>query len=356
MKCCTPGEKRSNSSRALAGFFVRMIMKLETRIERAALVAAVLCCAALYPVESAAQQSEIGSLQRSGPENYRIGAGDVLDVIVGNNDTLSRRGIRVSNQGMIQLAMLDNDVLAACRTERELADQIREKYRKYLLQPHINVAVKEFNSTPVAVIGAVNSPGRFQLQRPVRLLEMLTLVNGPSVAAGRTLQMIRNPRALVGCETPEQVEKDPDESELRVLALGETLKGSEEANPYVQSGDIIRIPDAEQAFIHGNIRNAMAINLKEPVTLSQAIVMAGGLAPDAAIEKIKIVRQEPGTGAKTTIVANLKEIRKQDSKDIFLQPNDLVEVPGPTGTKKFFKDILRTIVPTFTQLPFRVIP
>lgn len=349
-------EKHCNNLRAERESFLRMTMKLETRIKRAALFAALLCCAALYPVESAAQQVDTGSIGRSGPENYRIGAGDVLDVIVGNNDTLSRRGIRVSNQGMIQLAMLDNDVLAACRTERELADQIRERYRKYLVQPHINVAVKEFNSTPVAVIGAVNSPGRFQLQRPVRLLEMLTFVNGPSGAAGRTLQMIRSPRALVGCEVPEEVEREPDTDELLVLALNETLKGADEANPYVQAGDIIRIPDAEQAFIHGNVRNAMAINLKEPVTLSQAIVMAGGLAPDAEIEKIKIVRQEAGTGAKTTIVANLKEIRKQDSKDIFLQPNDLVEVPGPTGTKKIFKDILRTIVPTFTQLPFRVIP
>ncbi len=322
------------------------------------LVLAILCSAASFPISVAAQQSqETLSFQRSGyPENYRIGAGDVLDVIVDNNDALSRRGIRVNNQGMIQLAMLDTDVLAACRTERELADQIREKYKKYLLQPHINVAVKEFNSTPVAVIGAVNNPGRFQLQRPVRLLEMLTLVNGPSVAAGRTLQVIRNPRAIIGCERPEQVELDLDETELLVLALGETLKGSDEANPFVRSGDVIRIPDAEQAFIHGNIRNAMAINLKEPVTLTQAIVMAGGLAPDAQIEKIKIIRREAGSTAKKEIVVNLKEIRKQDSEDIFLQPNDLVEIPGPTGTKKVLKDILRTIVPTFTQLPLRVIP
>ncbi len=305
------------------------------------------CCLIIFPAGNAAQ---------SAPDIYRIGAGDVLDVLVSNNDALSRRGIRVNNRGMIQLAMLDTDILAACRTERELADDIRERYKKYLVQPHINVAVKEFNSTPVAVIGAVNSPGRFQLQRPVRLLEMLTFVNGPSVAAGRTLQMIRSPRALIGCESPEQVENDPDESELVVFALGDILKGSEEANPFVQSGDIIRIPDAEQAFIHGNIRNAMAINLKEPVTLSQAIVMAGGLARDAQIEKIKIVRREPGSTAKKEIIANLKEIRKQGSEDIFLQPNDLVEIPGPTGTKKIFNDIIRTIVPAITQLPLRVIP
>ncbi|HMJ09552.1 MAG TPA: polysaccharide biosynthesis/export family protein, partial [Pyrinomonadaceae bacterium] len=144
------------------------------RISEMSLIAAfgaVLMLSSMNAVFAQPEPQSEPTRTTSAPGNYKIGAGDVIDVTLDNNDTLSRRAIRVSNQGTIQLAMIDSDVVAACRTERELADQIRDRYKKYLLNPHVTVAVKEFNSNPVAVIGAVNGPGRFQLQRPVRLLE-----------------------------------------------------------------------------------------------------------------------------------------------------------------------------------------
>lgn len=285
------------------------------------------------------------------PENYRIGPGDVIDVVVGKNEVLSRAGVRVTNAGTIQLAMLDGDVPAACRTERELADEIRDKYKKYLLNPYVNVAVKEFNSTPIALIGAVNSPTRLQLQRPTRLLEVLTIGNGPSAAAGKSVQIIRNTNAY--CEQTVLKSNEKSADELITLPLAETLKGGEQANPFLQAGDIIRVVEAEQtqAYIVGNVKSAMTINLKEPVTLTQAVAMAGGTTPDAQIEKVKISRRMPNSLDKTDVFVNLKEIGKRKSEDVLLEPNDIVEVPGPSGSKKFLKDVFRAIVPTLTRIP-----
>lgn len=284
-------------------------------------------------------------------DNYRIGAGDVIDVIVGKNEVLSRAGVRVGNSGMIQLSMLDGDVPAACRTERELADEIREKYKKYLLNPYVTVAVKEFNSSPVALIGAVNTPVRVQLQRPMRLLEVITLGNGPGANAGRSVQIIRNSNYY--CEEKILKTSAKPSDELISFALAETLKGSELANPFVQSGDIVRVVEVEQtqAYIVGNVRTAMTINLKEPVTLTQAVAMAGGTTPDAQIEKVKISRQVPNSLDKTEVFVNLKEISRRKSEDVLLRPNDIVEIPGPTGSKKLLKDIFKTIVPSITRLP-----
>ena len=39
-------------------------------------------------------------------QNYRIGPGDLIDVVVSQSQQLTRTGVRVDNQGMIQLAML----------------------------------------------------------------------------------------------------------------------------------------------------------------------------------------------------------------------------------------------------------
>ena len=290
-------------------------------------------------------------------ENYKIGPGDVIDVIVSKNDILSRSGVRVSNLGTVQLAMMDADMPAACLTERQLADAVKEKYLKLMVDPYVNVAVREFNSNPVAVLGAVNSPGRFQLQRSIRLVELLTFVNGTSANAGRTAEILRNSRRP-RCEGTKFVVPDDGEDELVSVDLSDAFKGGEEANPVIIPGDIIRVSDAAQitAYILGNVRSSMAINLKEPVTLTQAIAMAGGTTSGAQLDKVKIRRLVPGTINRDEMIANVKEINLRKRDDILLLPNDIVDVPGPTGAKKFFGDLLKTIVPTITQLPVRVIP
>lgn len=289
--------------------------------------------------------------------NYRIGPGDVIDVTVDNNDLLSRKGVRVSNSGTIQLAMVSGEEAVACRTEVELANQIREKYKKYMLEPRVTVAVKLFESKPVAVIGAVNSPGRFQLQRSIRLLELLTLVNGPSNNAGRVIQLIRDPDLSTNCETADG---SPGENqigdELVTLPLADTLKGVEAANPRIRSGDIITVLQAEQAYIYGGVKSPATITLREPVSLTEAIVLAGGLTAGARTDKIKIGRQLPGSLVRTEVIVNLKDIRKRGGEEFYLQPNDMVEIPGPSGAKKFLKNIFNTIVPSITRLPITVIP
>ena len=105
-------------------------------------------------------------------DSYQIGPGDLLDVRVYGRAELTRE-VRVTNQGTIRLPFLD-EIRVACQTEAQLGEVIAEKYRKYLRDPQVDVFVREYKSQPVSVIGSVMQPGRFQLQRRVRLLELLT--------------------------------------------------------------------------------------------------------------------------------------------------------------------------------------
>ncbi len=289
-------------------------------------------------------------------ENYRIGVGDVIDIAVSKNLELSRSGVRVNNQGAIQLPMIEEDFPAACLTERELADRIRDKYKKYLLQPYVNVTVREYNASPVAFIGAVNSPGRFQMQRPMRILDLVTYVNGPAANAGERVEIIRN-RAVPYCDGSTLIIPEEGGDEVISLSLDEALKGNTEQNMLVRAGDIIRIDQADihEAYIIGNVRKGTTIQLKEPVTLTQAIAMAGGLAPDADASKVKIQRRVTGSLATEDMIVNLKEINQRKREDVVLAANDIVEVPGPTGFKKTLKGIREAILPSITRFPVRMI-
>ncbi len=309
---------------------------------------------AVTPAITSGQASTMASSSRD-DDLYRIGPGDVIDITVSKNEILSRGAVRVNNEGMIQVPMLEADIPAACKTERELASEIRERYLKFMHNPHVYVSIREYNSQPVAVLGAVNAPGRFQFQRRVRLLELLTFVNGPSDRAGRTIQIIHT-GSIMRCETPPDELADNVSGAFITYTLEDTLQGHDPANPFVQPGDIIRVTEAEQLYVIGNVKTALTIMLKEPVTLSQAIARAGGTLPDSKLDKVRILRQQsPGSMKKTEIIVNLKAINKRQQEDVPLQANDVVEVPGASGGTKFLKDLLRTVVPTVTNLPMRVI-
>jgi polysaccharide export outer membrane protein len=291
-------------------------------------------------------------------QGYKIGPGDVLDVLVSKNETLSRSGLRVGNNGLIQLAMMDDEFLVACLTEKQAADMIKEKYRKYLVDPHVNVAVREFNSSPVAVLGAVNSPGRFQLQRSIRLSELLTFVNGPNSKAGDSVEIIRDLGRPV-CDGDRFLASASGDRELLTFNLAAVLKGGDQSDPVIVPGDIVRIEemaDAGNAYIQGNVKSTAAISLKEAVTLSQAIAMVGGVTQGAQLEKVIIRRQVTGSLNRDEIVVNVKEINQRKREDVLLQRNDIIDVPGPSGSKKIFGDIMRTLLPSITRLPITTIP
>ena len=288
-------------------------------------------------------------------DRYRIGPGDVLDIRVFNKPILSRENVRVNGNGMIRMPLIEEDILAACRTEGELAKDIAARYLKYQRNPVVDVFVKEYQSQPVAVIGAVNNPMQFKLQRRVKLLELIAFANGPAERAGRSINVVHGAPTGLVCQATSTDENDVAKTGLSAYKLRDTLDGVEQANPYIQPGDIVFVPDADQAYIVGNIVRPMAVPLRDPVTISQAIAMAGGTQPDTKKEKIRIVRQEPGSANKKEIYVDLRAIEKRQAEDIALQANDIVDVPTNSG-KRILKSFIGAVVPAFGSLPTRVVP
>jgi polysaccharide export outer membrane protein len=137
--------------------------------------------------------------------------------------------------------------------------------------------------------------------------------------------------------------------------LSDTLQGDPRANPFIESGDIVTLPEANQVYVVGNVFTPVTIPLREPITLSRAVAMAGGVRQDSKKDKVRIVRQQPGTSMSQEIVVDLTAIEKKRAEDIALLPNDIIDVPT-SGGKTFLRSLVGTIAPSLTQLPVRVIP
>jgi len=251
--------------------------------------------------------------------------------------------------------MIEGEVAAACRTENELASQITTLYLQYKTNPSVEVFVTDFQSRPVAVIGAVNSPGQFRLQRQVRLLELLSSAGGPSPLAGRVINVIHTGGPVICQKDASEADATPALQGFEILKLNDTLKGKADANPFVQPGDIVQLPDADQVFVIGHVVQPRAIVLKDKtITVSWAIAMAGGAARDGKTSNVRIIRETEG-GGKQELLVDLKAIQKRQAVDITLVPNDIVEVGS--STTKTILGILQGAVPTaISQGVVRVIP
>ena len=285
-------------------------------------------------------------------ERYRIGAGDVLDIRVYNRPQLSREAVRVEGDGMIRMPLIDGEIQAACKTEGELAKEISTRYARYYKNLPVDVFIKEYHAREVALIGAVNEQGRYQMQRHIRLLELLTFAKGTSDKAGQTINIVRGPRVDI---CPQGSDSSAVNQEgLISLKLNDTLQGMESANPFVEAGDIVSIPDAEQVYVIGNVYAPRSVPLRETITVSRAIAMAGGPLRDSKTDKIHVVRRA-GAGAQSELYVNLTAIARKKEDDLVLQANDIIEVPESTG-KSLMRSLMGAVAPSVAQLPVRVIP
>jgi polysaccharide export outer membrane protein len=150
------------------------------------------------------KQSLSGTLGNSDAEDYRIGPQDLLEISVFQAPELSPT-VRVSGSGEISLPLI-GAVQAAGLTPKTLEFVLQELLRhSYMKDPHVSVFVKEMQSHPVSVFGAVKKPGVFQIDEPKSLVEVLSMAEGLAEDAGDTVIVMR------GAGLPGATESSPDD-------------------------------------------------------------------------------------------------------------------------------------------------
>ena len=145
--------------------------------------AALVSTAVVRGASDPAEQSRLASRPAdAAPANalsaeYRIGPGDVLEILVWNDPALSRKDITVRPDGRISVPLL-NDVNAASLTPAELRDVLMKGFSSYRTELEVSVMVQAIQSLKISIIGQVKTPGRFDLQGRLTVLDALSLAGG----------------------------------------------------------------------------------------------------------------------------------------------------------------------------------
>ncbi|MDD2337764.1 MAG: polysaccharide biosynthesis/export family protein [Geobacteraceae bacterium] len=110
--------------------------------------------------------------------DYIIGSGDVLDITVWKDSTLTR-SVVVLPDGMISFPLV-GELKAEGKTVDELKQELEKKLARYVSDLVLSVEVRQCNSMMVYVVGRVNSPGRQVLNSRVTVLQALATAGGPN--------------------------------------------------------------------------------------------------------------------------------------------------------------------------------
>jgi polysaccharide export outer membrane protein len=156
---------------------------------------------------------------------YQIGPEDVLDISVWKNPELSRT-MPVRPDGKVSLPLV-NDIQAAGLTPSDLRDQVTARLAEFVPAPEVSVIVREVHSRKVAVVGAVKTPGRYELKSPMTVLEVLALAQGLTDFASRD-------KIVVLRQNGQKTERIP--FNYRKIA------DSDQDNFLVRPGDIVVVP------------------------------------------------------------------------------------------------------------------
>jgi len=257
--------------------------------------------------------------------DYVFGPGDVISISITDSPEMSG-AFQVSNDGIVALPYI-GQLKVAGLNGIQVTKALTEALKKsdILTDPIVNVAVEEYHSRTVQVLGAVAKPGEYPLQRPTRVLDVIAHAGGLSPNAGNTITISHQ-----GTGVP--VDLATRSIDISKLARGQDRTGNIE----IQPGDVVNVSAAPIIYVIGAVNRPGGFAITDTasgVTTLQAVALAEGIKPIAAPKRALLIRASVDGKPRERFPVDIASILSNKSEDEVLQPNDILYIPD-SGTKK----------------------
>lgn len=245
-------------------------------------------------------------------QDYVLGAGDTVRVTVYGSPDLTTE-TRISAAGTLTFPLLGDVAVGGLSTalaEKKIATNLEEG--GFVKQPQVNIVVLQFQSQTVSVLGEVNRPGRYPLDRPSTLTDVLAMASGATANGSEivTVTSLRDGK-------PEKREYD----------LREWFdRGQASQNPSVHGDDIIFVTAREVSVLGQVVRPGKYSVMSGVRNVGDFLSMAGGIAPTGA-DTIVISIVRDGKVDKREIDVDQLFRSGDTAANIELRGGDMIYVP-----------------------------
>jgi len=236
---------------------------------------------------------------------YRIGPGDVLEVRLTDDVSTQPALFTVTPAGLLEHPDLSAPMRCSGLTVEEVTALIEDDVRRRpsIKRPNVSVAVNEYVSHTILVSGLVKEPGPKIIKREAIPLYVVAADAQPLPdAASVTVQR-----------------HEPNESYVI-----DSLKPSD-LSMLVRPGDVITFQPAQAQFFYvdGEVKSPGEKSFRRGLTLTQAIIAAGGLTKDS--KEARLARDN-GKGFLIMSRYKLKDINSGKFPDPMIQPGDRITI------------------------------
>ena len=216
--------------------------------------------------------------------DYVIGAQDVLQIAVFNQADLGGRYV-VEADGTFSFPLIGR-ITAAGLTLREFEQALNKGLADgYFRVPQVTVAVDQYRSQRIFVLGEVRQPGTYPLTGDMRLIEALASAGSTTPASSGEAVIVRSAEA----DGPVLPGEDAGSEVIRV-DLRAFQSGAVSQNVTLRDGDTVFIPRAETIYVFGEVKNPGSYPIQRDTTVLQALSLAGGVTRFGALNRVRVVR------------------------------------------------------------------
>lgn len=232
----------------------------------------------------------------SADNDYLMGTGDVLRITVYGQPDLTTEA-RVGENGNITFPLI-GEIKLAGRSPAQGETEISQRLSKggFILKPFVSLNVVQYRSQQISVLGRVNRPGKFTLEKISRMTDALALAGGIIIDGADTVTLVRTRDGKL------------EYSDIDVIALFK--EGGEASNVLIQDGDILNVARQHVFYIYGEVQRPGAFRLEQNMSVVQALTMGGGVTARGTQRGIKILRRD--TGGMQKLDAQLADPVKRD--------------------------------------------
>jgi len=164
----------------------------------------------------------------AGAEEYRLSPGDVLTIGVWGYADLEAKELVVRPDGKVAFPLV-GEVQAAGISPAQLTGILTTGLSEYVKEPQVTINVFKFHTTRVYVLGMVNKPGMYELEKQHNLLDAIG-------AAGSYTKEAAKKRVVI-------IRKDQTIPPIKVNLMNIWEKGDMTQNYALSDGDVVYLSD-----------------------------------------------------------------------------------------------------------------
>jgi polysaccharide biosynthesis/export protein len=244
--------------------------------------------------------------------HYIVGSQDVLAITVYGQPHLSGR-FAVEADGTFTFPLIGR-VTVTGLTLRLVEEEVQGRLaRGYLKDPQVSVAIEQYRSQQIFVMGEVRQPGSVPLTGAMTLIEALARAGSVTDRAGPEVVIVRpvpGAAAQPANEAPagpagEPGSEPPADSQVIRVSLPELHAGRLSQNVALRTGDMVIVSRAETVVVFGQVKSPGEYAIRNGATVMHVLALAGGVTDRGSTRRIQIIRVVRGT--EITLSAGLQD-------------------------------------------------